>query len=74
MSIIRAAIFAVASLLIAVSVSAADYPSQPIEVVTHASAGGGTDTTARTMLSVRAECWTTMPSCKSSAAAVAPWR
>ena len=50
MSIIRAAIFAVASLLIAVSVSAADYPSQPIEVVTHASAGGGTDTTARTML------------------------
>lgn len=29
---------------------AEDYPSQPIEVVTHASAGGGTDTTARTML------------------------
>ncbi len=27
-----------------------DYPSGPIEVVTHASAGGGTDTTARTML------------------------
>ncbi|MGB0696907.1 MAG: Bug family tripartite tricarboxylate transporter substrate binding protein [Rhodospirillaceae bacterium] len=26
------------------------FPSQPIEVVTHASAGGGTDTTARTML------------------------
>ena len=29
---------------------AADFPSQPLEVVTHASAGGGTDTTARTML------------------------
>lgn len=29
---------------------AEDYPTQPIEVVTHASAGGGTDTTARTML------------------------
>lgn len=29
---------------------AEDFPSQPIEVVTHASAGGGTDTTARTML------------------------
>ncbi|MEM7301304.1 MAG: tripartite tricarboxylate transporter substrate binding protein [Pseudomonadota bacterium] len=27
-----------------------EFPSQPIEVVTHASAGGGTDTTARTML------------------------
>jgi len=32
------------------SLSAEEYPSQPIEVVTHASAGGGTDTTARTML------------------------
>lgn len=30
--------------------SAQDFPSQPIEVVTHASAGGGTDTTARMML------------------------
>lgn len=30
--------------------SAEDFPSQPVEVVTHASAGGGTDTTARTML------------------------
>lgn len=30
--------------------TAEDFPSQPIEVVTHASAGGGTDTTARTML------------------------
>lgn len=30
--------------------TAGDFPSQPIEVVTHASAGGGTDTTARTML------------------------
>lgn len=27
-----------------------DYPSAPIEVVTHASAGGGTDTTARMLL------------------------
>jgi len=26
------------------------YPSQPIDVITHASPGGGTDTTARTML------------------------
>jgi tripartite-type tricarboxylate transporter receptor subunit TctC len=30
--------------------NAEEFPSQPIEVVTHASAGGGTDTTARTML------------------------
>ena len=29
---------------------AADFPSAPIEVVTHASAGGGTDTTARMLL------------------------
>ncbi len=29
---------------------AQDFPSKPIEVVTHASAGGGTDTTARMML------------------------
>lgn len=29
---------------------AQEFPSQPVEVVTHASAGGGTDTTARTML------------------------
>ena len=28
----------------------ASYPSRPIDVVTHASPGGGTDTTARTML------------------------
>lgn len=32
------------------SALAEDFPSQPVEVVTHASAGGGTDTTARTML------------------------
>ena len=32
------------------SAVAEDFPSQPIEVVTHASAGGGTDTTARIML------------------------
>lgn len=31
-------------------VLADEFPVQPIEVVTHASAGGGTDTTARTML------------------------
>lgn len=30
--------------------AAAEFPSKPIEVVTHASAGGGTDTTARMML------------------------
>ncbi|MEM7523452.1 MAG: tripartite tricarboxylate transporter substrate binding protein [Pseudomonadota bacterium] len=30
--------------------AAQDFPSQPIEVVTHASAGGGTDTTARMAL------------------------
>ncbi len=35
---------------LATSSAAEEYPSQPIEVVTHASAGGGTDTTARTML------------------------
>ncbi len=29
---------------------AQDFPSRPVEVVTHASAGGGTDTTARTLL------------------------
>jgi len=47
----RIAIFAAATaLLIANPVDAKEYPSQPIEVVTHASAGGGTDTTARTML------------------------
>lgn len=31
-------------------VHAEEFPSQPIELVTHSSAGGGTDTTARTML------------------------
>jgi tripartite-type tricarboxylate transporter receptor subunit TctC len=35
---------------IAGSAIAEEFPAQPIEVVTHASAGGGTDTTARTML------------------------
>ena len=43
-------VFAATSLTVTETVNAADYPSQPIEVVTHASAGGGTDTTARTML------------------------
>lgn len=32
------------------SAAAEDFPSRPIEVVTHASAGGGTDTTARMLL------------------------
>lgn len=44
---------AVAATILALASSfavAQEYPSQPIEVVTHASAGGGTDTTARTML------------------------
>ncbi|MDA7984018.1 MAG: tripartite tricarboxylate transporter substrate binding protein [Alphaproteobacteria bacterium] len=40
-----------AALLLASGVAhAQEFPSQPIEVVTHASAGGGTDATARTML------------------------
>lgn len=42
-----------ASATLAIAATAAqseDFPSEPIEVVTHASAGGGTDTTARTML------------------------
>lgn len=45
-------LFAGAALLAALTTSAVaeEFPSQPIEVVTHASAGGGTDTTARTML------------------------
>lgn len=41
---------AVALATVSGSAVAEDFPSQPIEVVTHASAGGGTDTTARTML------------------------
>lgn len=42
---------AATSLIMAANAALAeDFPSQPIEVVTHASAGGGTDTTARTML------------------------
>lgn len=45
---ITAGIVAVATL--AGSALAEEFPSQPVEVVTHASAGGGTDTTARTML------------------------
>lgn len=45
---IAAALFAAATLI--GPVAADEFPSQPIEVVTHASAGGGTDTTARTML------------------------
>lgn len=49
MKFIQITLTAVA-LFIAAHTSAADFPSQPIEVVTHASAGGGTDTTARTML------------------------
>lgn len=41
---------AAAGLLTASAAGAEEFPTQPIEVVTHASAGGGTDTTARTML------------------------
>ena len=48
---IHARLFAVAvTLIMGATAFAEDFPSQPIEVVTHASAGGGTDTTARTML------------------------
>jgi tripartite-type tricarboxylate transporter receptor subunit TctC len=48
---IRARFFAAAvTLIMGATAFAEDFPSQPIEVVTHASAGGGTDTTARTML------------------------
>jgi len=45
-----AAIAATTLALMAGQGLANDFPSQPVEVVTHASAGGGTDTTARTML------------------------
>lgn len=38
------------SLTTSSAIAADDFPSQPIEVVTHASAGGGTDTTARMAL------------------------
>lgn len=48
---IHARLFAAAvTLVMSATAFAEDFPSQPIEVVTHASAGGGTDTTARTML------------------------
>lgn len=48
---IHARLFAAAvTLIMGATAFAEDFPSQPIEVVTHASAGGGTDTTARTML------------------------
>ena len=48
---IHARLFAAAvTLIMSATAFAEDFPSQPIEVVTHASAGGGTDTTARTML------------------------
>ena len=48
---IHVRLFAAAVTLIMGAIAfAEDFPSQPIEVVTHASAGGGTDTTARTML------------------------
>ncbi|WP_077701425.1 Bug family tripartite tricarboxylate transporter substrate binding protein [Thioclava nitratireducens] len=32
-----------------------EYPSQPIEIITHASAGGGTDTTARALAAAAAK-------------------
>lgn len=48
---IHVRLFAAAvTLIMGATAFAEDFPSQPIEVVTHASAGGGTDTTARTML------------------------
>lgn len=48
---IHARLFAAAvTLIMGATAFAEDFPSQPTEVVTHASAGGGTDTTARTML------------------------
>lgn len=51
MTIRKHVLAACAALSVAAGVAAAeDFPSQAIEVVTHASAGGGTDTTARTML------------------------
>ena len=46
----KAAVAACTLMLTTGMVAADDYHSQPIEVVTHASAGGGTDTTARTLL------------------------
>ena len=51
MNTLRVAAVAASTFCLAAGVAvAADFPAQPIEVVTHASAGGGTDTTARTML------------------------
>ncbi|WP_419906699.1 Bug family tripartite tricarboxylate transporter substrate binding protein [Hoeflea sp.] len=51
MTILRMAALAASTLVLSAGMATADdYPSQPIEVVTHASAGGGTDTTARTLL------------------------
>ena len=51
MRLMRTAAIAAATLAITAGQALADeFPSQPVEVVTHASAGGGTDTTARTML------------------------
>ena len=46
----KAAVLVAAGLTAATAASAEEFPSQPIEVVTHASAGGGTDTPARMML------------------------
>jgi putative tricarboxylic transport membrane protein len=40
----------VLSLALGCGARPAPYPSRPIDIVTHASPGGGTDTTARTML------------------------
>ena len=42
--------FAVTIMLVGGIVSAGDYPSKTIEVVTHAGAGGGTDVTTRMMM------------------------
>ena len=51
MTFLKTAALAAATLALTVGgATANEFPSQPVEVVTHASAGGGTDTTARTML------------------------
>jgi len=51
MTILKSMTLAATTLAMTLGLAVADeFPSQPVEVVTHASAGGGTDTTARTML------------------------
>ena len=51
MTFMKTAAIAASTFVLTAGLAAAEeFPSQPVEVVTHASAGGGTDTTARTML------------------------